>query len=141
MFKIIINRNIGNYIANSIYIMHYSSMFIVYLFPMIPLTLEVTNTKYKKKRIYYSLGLITGGILFSYYKFDNICLISKYENYFSPEKYKIYKVSNDFKNVLLLSLVSLTSQYFNNTMKNKLISVGFYYSWLFYTSIKSYIKY
>ena len=141
MFKIIINRNIGNCIANTIYIIHYSSMFIVYLFPMIPLTLEVTNTKYKKKKIYYSLGLITGGILFSYYKFDNICLISKYENYFSPEKYKIYKVSNDFKNVLLLSLLSLTSQYFNNTMKNKLISVGFYYSWLFYTSIKSYIRY
>lgn len=141
MFKIIINRNIGNCIANSIYIIHYSSMFIVYLFPMIPLTLEVTNTKYKKKKIYYSLGLITGGILFSYYKFDNICLISKYENYFSPEKYKIYKVSNDFKNVLLFSLVSLTSQYFNNTMKNRLISVGFYYSWLFFTSIKSYIRY
>ena len=141
MFKIIINRNIGNCIANTIYIIHYSSMFIVYLFPMIPLTLEVTNTKYKKKKIYYSLGLITGGILFSYYKFDNICLISKYENYFSPEKYKIYKVSNDFKNVLLLSLLSLTSQYFNNTMKNKLISVGFYYSWLFCTSIKSYIRY
>ena len=141
MFKIIINKNIGNCIANSIYIIHYSSMFIVYLFPMIPLTLEVTNTKYKKKKIYYSLGLITGGILFSYYKFDNICLISKYENYFSPEKYKIYKVSNDFKNVLLFSLVSLTSQYFNNTMKNRLISVGFYYSWLFFTSIKSYIRY
>ena len=122
-------------IADSIYCFHFSSMCFVHLFPFIPFALEYNDKKYKEYKkyvIYPSLGVITTGILFSYYFNNDTCIISKYENLFNPDKYSIYKVTNDYKLSLYLSLFSISGQYIVNNIKEKAVLSFSYYSWLLY---------
>ena len=125
--------------SHSLYTFHACSMTFTLMFPLFPWLIEVKykNKKIKKTKIYFGLVSITSSILFSYYLFDNICLLSCLENYINSKDYSVYRVEPLFKNTLYFSLFSNILQYFSHDTDNKLFLAFPYFGWLLYNSYTS----
>ena len=120
-------------IADSINCSHLIGMTIFGITPVLPFLIEFATHREKKhsNKLYIGLGLINSGVLFSYYIYQDVCLLSICENYFCPDKYTVYKVSPNVKSNLFASTICLGLQAFFDNFKFRSITVASYYLVLF----------
>ena len=121
--------------ADIINIGHNIGMALIGITPVLPFLVEVATRREKKhrKRIYISLGIVNIGILASYYYYNDLCLLSKYEYYFNPKKYEIIYVGAETKNNLYFSCICLGIQTISSKFEHRAIVVGSYYARLIYS--------
>lgn len=123
-------------IAKSINIFHGICCCISINIPCIPYLHSLFFENEDKDKINYKLyfGLISTNIitLISYQFTNNLCLISKYEVLFNPNKYKLIYVKNNFKNIIFLSVLFTSSQCFFKNFENRTLIGLSYYPIIFY---------
>jgi len=121
--------------ADIINISHKIGVGIIGVTPVLPFLVEVATRRKKKhkRRIYIGLGIINFGVLLTYYFNNDVCILSKCENYFNPIKYEIYQVGLETKNNLYVSCICLGIQAISNKFEQRAVAVGSYYAHLIYS--------